>query len=165
MALPAWVKPVGIILVIVSWSGFCFVKGMSHVQNNWDAQEKTRKLTERVEFMRVEKVVEHVKYTIVPQIQIVEKQGRDIIKKVPVYVPQEAADRCVINNGFVWLHEAARSGLQIPYDSGRVTDAAPGIGLADVGRTITVNYTKFRTMKLQCQGLLEIVKSLPQEKQ
>lgn len=164
LALPAWVKPVGIILVIVSWSGFCYVKGMSHVQNNWDTQEKVRKLAERVEFMRVEKVVEHVKYTIVPQIRVVEKQGREIIQKVPVYVPQEAADRCVINNGFVWLLEEARSGVQIPYDPARIVDAAPGIGLADVGKIVSGNYNKFRRMRLQCQGLLEIVKSLPQRK-
>lgn len=163
-ALPFWVKPLLLFLAIAAWSGTCYVKGMQHVQKRWDHEQAVNQLTQAVEFKRVETIVDRVVYQIVPQIRVVEKQGREIIKKVPVYVPQEAADRCVINNGFVWLLEEARSGVQIPYDPARIVDAAPGIGLADVGKIVSGNYNKFRRMRLQCQGLLEIVKSLPQRK-
>lgn len=164
MALPWWVKPLAVTFVIVSWSGFCYVKGIQRVEARWEAEQLASKLTQAIEYKRVETVLERVVYQYVPQIRVIEKQGREIVKKVPVYVPQEASDRCVINNGFVWLHEKARSGLSIPHDPARIADPAPGIGLADVGKTITVNYTKFRKMKTQCQALLEIVSSLPQEK-
>jgi len=137
---------------------------MAHVQEKWDQEQAANKLAQAVEYVRVETIVDHVKYQIVPQIQIVEREAKTIVKKVNVYVPETAAAQCIINNGFVWLHEEARSGVQVPYDPARIAEAASGVGLVDVAKTVATNYGKFRTMKLQCQGLLEIVKSLPQEK-
>lgn len=163
-ALPAWVMPCAIAILFVTWSTFCFVKGMARVQEKWDQEQLVNKLTAAVEYQRVETVVERVRYEIVPQIRVVEKQAKTIVKKVPVYVPQEADSNCTVNNGFVWLHEEARSGVHVPHDSARIVDAAPGVGLADVATVVASNYGKFRTMKLQCQGLLDIVKSLPQRK-
>lgn len=163
MALPPWVGPVAIVAGIAIFGGTCYIKGMAAVQEKWDTEAQVRKLTETIEYRRVETVIDRVMYQVVPQIRVVEKQGKDIVKKVHVYVPQEADNNCVINDGFVRLHEAARSGVQLPEDSAGTTDAASGVRLSDVGRVITINYTKFRKMKLQCQGLLDIVNSLPQE--
>lgn len=164
LAWPAWVKPALYLALFVAYSATCFVKGMQYTDGRWEAETAAAKLVQATEFVRVESVIERVKYQIVPQIQVVEKQAKTIVKKVPVYVPETASAQCIINRGFVWLHEEARSGVHIPYDPERIADAAPGIGLADVARTVATNYGKFRTMKLQCQGLLDIVKSLPQGK-
>ena len=101
-ALPVWVMPCAIAILFLTWSTFCFVKGMARVQEKWDQEQLVNKLTQAIEFRRVETVVERVKYQIVPQIQIVEREAKTIVKKVNVYVPETAAAQCIINNGFVF---------------------------------------------------------------
>ncbi|AMR77308.1 hypothetical protein [Cupriavidus nantongensis] len=76
----------------------------------------------------------------VDRVQVVKERGRDIIVKVPVYVPKEADDRCIVNAGFVRVHDAAAANVQLG-DPGDADAAPSGIALSTVAATVAGNYT------------------------
>lgn len=45
----------------------------------------------------------------VDRIEVIEKQGKTIIQRVPVYVTPDDDSRCAVPAGFVRLHDAAAS--------------------------------------------------------
>lgn len=67
---------------------------------------------------------------------------RTLIQKVPVYVTPAADRACVVNLGFVRLHDAAASGSPpaLPGPSGGPLDAPSGVQLSAVLGTVVGNY-------------------------
>jgi len=57
----------------------------------------------------------------VDRVQVIEKQGKTIIQRVPVYVTPDDDSRCAVPAGFVRLHDAAA----------RAEDLGAGPGAAD----------------------------------
>ncbi len=84
-------------------------------------------------------MVEVIKY--VDRVQVVRARAETIIKEVPVYVPAQADADCVINRGFVRLHDAAAAGDPGLPDPAGDPDAAPaGVALSTVAETVADNY-------------------------
>lgn len=66
---------------------------------------------------------------------------RTLIKEVPVYVPQDAVDRCDVNVGAVRLLNAAAAGVPPVPDPAGVDHAAPaGVGLDTLVAVTAGNY-------------------------
>ena len=118
----------------VGWS-----KGGTSVQAKWDKERQENELaaSQQVQQQAVATVIEVVKY--VDRIKVVQGKTETIIKEVPKYVTVQADADCIINNGFVRLHDHAAANT-IP-DGPRDTDAAPsGIELSTIAEAVAGNY-------------------------
>lgn len=67
--------------------------------------------------------------------------GETIIKKVPVYVTQEAVNRCPVPAGLIGVHNAAAENVSDVQGAGDPDAPAEGIGLDRVAETVAANYT------------------------
>jgi hypothetical protein len=67
---------------------------------------------------------------------------RTIVEKVPVHVTPAADARCLVPLGFVRAHNAAASGdlSGLSATAGQPDDAASGLALSTVARTVVANY-------------------------
>ncbi len=74
--------------------------------------------------------------------EVIRWRTQTLIREVPVYVTQEADDRCIVPAGFVRLHDLAAAGPHAPVpESARGADDAPsGVALSAVAETVTGNY-------------------------
>ena len=139
--------------------GFGLVKGAGHVQAEWDAAISKQALqVADVKVAQAEATVKVItKY--VDRVKVVRETGDTIIKEVPVYVPAEADAACVVNHGFVRLHDAAAAG-RIPQSAGG-SDAPPaGIALSAVAGTVADNYGRCHENAEQLTALQEWVSSM-----
>lgn len=139
--------------------GFGWVKGADHVQDEWDAAISKQALqVADVKVAQAEATVKVItKY--VDRVKVVRETGDTILKEVPVYVPAEADAACVVNHGFVRLHDAAVAG-RLP-ESTRSADAAPaGIALSAVAGTVADNYGRCHENAEQLTALQEWVSSM-----
>jgi hypothetical protein len=139
--IPLPYRPLALALLAVALLGFGWVKGVNHVQGEWDAAfSKQAMQVATVKVKQAEATVQ-VLTKYIDRVQIRRVAGQTIIKKVPVYVPAEADAACVLSRGFVRLHDAAAAG-HIPEPAGG-TDASPaGIALSSVARTVADNYER-----------------------
>lgn len=76
----------------------------------------------------------------VDRVQVIKERGATIIKEVPVYVSAKADAACVVNAGFVRVHDAAAGNLPAPEPSGAADEAPSGIALSTVAATSAGNY-------------------------
>ena len=132
--------------------GFGWVKGAGHVQAEWDAAVAKQSLQVVVVQKRQAEATVQVVTKYVDRVKIVRQAGETIIKEVPVYVPAEADAACLVNRGFVRLHDAAAHGV-VPEPAGD-SDAAPaGVALSTVAGTVAENYTACRENAEQLSAL------------
>lgn len=123
----------------VALVGFGWIKGVNHVQAQWDADIQQQALQAAATRERQARATVKVFTQYVDRVRVVREKGDTIIKEVPVYVPVQADAACTINRGFVRLHDAAATG-ELP-EPARDADAAPaGIALSAVAGTVAANY-------------------------
>ena len=77
----------------------------------------------------------------VDRVQVIKERGATIIKEVPVYVSAKADAACIVNAGFVRLHDAGAKSLPAPDPAGYADEASSGIALSTVAATTVENYT------------------------
>lgn len=77
----------------------------------------------------------------VDRVQVIKERGATIIKEVPVYVSAQADAACIVNAGFVRVHDASARSLPAPEPSGAADEAPSGIALSTVAATTASNYT------------------------
>jgi hypothetical protein len=94
----------------------------------------------------------------VDRVQVIRERGATLIKEVPVYVSAKADAACVVNAGFVRLHDAAAGNLPAPEPSGAADEAPSGIALSAVATTTAANYTDCNANAEQLSKLQEIVR-------
>ena len=94
----------------------------------------------------------------VDRVQIVKEKGDAIVQKIPEYISKESDAKCTIPNGFVVLHDAAAKG-EVPDSSRDSNEAASGIALSSVGKTVTQNYTICHQTEEQLKALQEWVRT------
>ena len=94
----------------------------------------------------------------VDRVQIVKEKGDAIVQKIPEYISKESDAKCTIPNGFVVLHDAAVKG-EVPDSSRDSNEAASGIALSSVGKTVTQNYTICHQTEEQLKALQEWVRT------
>ena len=123
-----------LVLAVLIWC-----HGAAHVQAKWDKDKKDQALAAAQVAQKQAEASVQVVTKYVDRVQLVQGKTKEIIKEVPVYVPASADADCVINRGFVWLHDAAAANF-FPIAAG-VADAAPsGIALSAVAETVADNY-------------------------
>lgn len=137
-ALKYW-KPLAVVAVALALLAIGWSSGAAHVQDKWDAEKQAQALAAAQTGQHQAEATVQVVTEYVDKIKVVRERGATIIKEVPVYVNAQADADCIINAGFVRLHDAA-AGNTIPGPS-RVADAAPsGVALSTVATTVADNY-------------------------
>lgn len=92
--------------------------------------------------------------TVIKQVETIRWKTRNVVRQVPVYITPVADRGCVINSGFVRLHNLSASGLpDDPNTSSQPDDAASGVALSTVGETVVENYGSCRAEMIRFEGL------------
>lgn len=139
--IPLPYRLLAVALLAVALVGFGWVKGASHVQDEWDAANLKQALQMPGVKQRQAEATVQVVTKYADRIKVVRETGDTIIKEVPIYVTPEADAACVLSRGFVRLHNAAAAG-RIPEPAGG-PDAAPAeIALSTVTTTVADNYER-----------------------
>ena len=120
-------------------AGTFFVGGISN-QAEWQLKVKQMEVEIAKKEIEAEQISHEVITKYVDRVKIVEGKTNEIIKKVPVYITKESDDKCIINSGFVSLHDASASQTKIPDTTGDINDTASKFKLSDVATTISKNY-------------------------
>ena len=143
--------------VLVLALGLYLEGGLSN-EDKWQAKVKEMQVqiaqTEKAGAEASVKVV--TKY--IDRVQIVKEKGDAIVQKVPEYITKESDAKCTIPNGFVVLHDAAAKG-EVPDSTRDVNEAASGVALSTVGKTVAENYTTCHQNVEQLKALQEWVKT------
>ena len=82
------------------------------------------------------KIIERLRTVYLPAETKIKIVTKAIIKEVPVYVTKRDDSACVINNGFVHVHDAAANGELPGGPTGTDGDASP-VKLSTVAETVT----------------------------
>ena len=130
-------------LLAVALVVFGWVKGVGHVQAEWDAANTRQAQQVSVVKQRQAEATVQVVTKYVDRVKIVRETGATIVKEVPVYVSPEADAACVLPRGFVRLHDAAAAG-RVPESAGGADAAPAGIALSTVAGTVADNYERCR---------------------
>lgn len=150
--LPGWAKWAACAALVAVVAGSGWLRGAAHVQAKWDAERAeaalvTLDLVRRQSSRTVEEVIKYV-----DRVQVVRARAETIIKEVPVYVPVQADTDCVINRGFVRLHDAAARN-DLPGAAGDPDAAPSGVALSTVAATVADNYGTCHTIREQLTAL------------
>ncbi len=138
----------------VALFGFGWIKGASHVQEQWDAAVQQQALQASAARERQAQATVKVVTQYVDRVRIVREKGDTIFKEVPVYVPAQADAACTINRGFVRLHDAAAAG-ELPEPARDTDAAAAGIALSAIAGTVAANYQTCHENVEQLRALQE----------
>lgn len=106
---------------------------------------KAAEVTHDVEIRYVDRIKE------VEKIKVEYKDGY-----VDRFITKEDNSKCIINNGFVRLHDSAANG-EVPGPAKGTDEDASEFKLSDVGRTVTYNYLTFKEVRDQLIGLQDWV--------
>jgi len=150
--IPAPYKYAAIALLLIAYGGFCYVKGASGVHKEWEADRLNQKLLVIKKQVQQAEVTTKVITQYVDRVQTVKEKGAEIIKEVPVYVTQYDNSRCIINNGFIRLHDAAVNSLY-PGAATDIDETASTITLSRVIEVVTENYGICHETEEQLIGL------------
>jgi len=127
--------------------------GEQRVQAKWDAEKSATTLqAARTEVAQAEATTQVVtKY--VDRIQVVRERGNDIVKEVPIHVPNPSDPAaCALPGGFRVFHDAAAQG-ELPDPAKRVDAAA--VTAQDVAATVADNYATCHANAEQLKALQE----------
>lgn len=139
LAVPWYYRLMAVVLLLAAATGFGWIKGASHVQAAWDAEQQAMAIAAAQQRARQAETTVKVVTEYIDRVQIVQGKTRTIIKEVPVYVPAQADADCRINTGFVRLHDAAATNT-IPAAPGNPDAAPAGVALSTVAATVAGNY-------------------------
>lgn len=130
------VVAVALALLAIGWSS-----GAAHVQDKWDAEKQAQALAAAQTGQHQAEATVQVVTEYVDKIKVVRERGATIIKEVPVYVNAQADAGCIINAGFVRLHDAA-AGNAISLSPGPADATPSGVALSTVAGTVADNYQR-----------------------
>ena len=100
-------------------------------------------------------VTERVVTKYVPQVEKIYVQGKEVVKRIPVYITKADDSRCVINNGFVRVWNAANAGMSLPATPSSVDEKASAVILSDVEAEHATEATLCRAVTKQLEALQE----------
>ncbi|MFA7347276.1 MAG: hypothetical protein WCZ86_05910 [Desulfurivibrionaceae bacterium] len=134
-------KPLALALMSIAVFAAGWANGAAHVQAKWDKEKSAQQVAAAKEAARQSEATVKIVTEYVDKIKVVRERGATIIKEVPVYVPAQADNDCVINVGFVRLHDgsAARA---ISLSTGAADAGPSGVALSTVAATIADNYQR-----------------------
>lgn len=159
MILPWWARALAVLFACVS----VFLLGQLHGERV--AGEKHNDYVSAQAAQSVKIVKAQAKVVIETQVKYVDRikkiyiKGETIEKQVPVYVTQTDNAACVINTGFVRVHDAAWSNTITGPTAD--TDREPAaVSLAEVAEADAFNATTCNTWREQALGLREFYQKL-----
>lgn len=132
--------------------------GVDHEQGKAQALERSQLRQAFEQGQALGTVRDRVVTEYVDRVQVIEKQGKTIIERVPVYVSEKADRACVVPAGFVRLHDAAAHALPAPEPAGAADEAPTGVGLSAVASTTAGNYAKCNANADQLKSLQELLR-------
>lgn len=132
--------------------------GVDHEQGKAQALERSQLRQAFEQGQALGTVRDRVVTEYVDRVQVIEKQGKTIIERVPVYVSEKADRACVVPAGFVRLHDAAAHALPAPEPAGAADEAPTGVGLSAVASTTAGNYAKCNANAEQLKSLQELLR-------
>nr|WP_208600986.1 MULTISPECIES: hypothetical protein [Pseudomonas] len=132
--------------------------GVDHEQGKAQALERSQLRQAFEQGQALGTVRDRVVTEYVDRVQVIEKQGKTIIERVPVYVSEKADRACVVPAGFVRLHDAAAHALPAPEPAGAADEAPSGVGLSAVAVTTAGNYAKCEANAEQLKSLLDYLR-------
>lgn len=141
-------KIISLLLIIIG----SYLIGFSSASEDWKKEiELQNKEIERLNSLS-EQVTERIVTEYVDKVVYVKQKGKDIVKQIPVYITKENDDNCIINNGFVQLHDDAAKN-QVSNTSSIINAEASDIKLSKVGETVAENYNKYHQLETQLELL------------
>lgn len=129
--IPAPYRWLAMALLVAAACALAWLKGASHVHDQWDLADARRDAASAKRQVRVAGKVAAVVTRYVERVKVVREAGETIIKEVPVYVTQDADRRCPVPAGFVRLWNGANRG-ELPAPDGSVDEAASPVVLSDI---------------------------------
>lgn len=132
-------KPLAVVAVALALLAIGWSSGAANVQDKWDAEKQAQALASAKTGQRQAQATVQVVTEYVDKIKVVRERGATIIKEVPVYVNAQADADCIINAGFVRLHDAA-TGNPVSLPPGSADAAPSGVALSTVAATVADNY-------------------------
>lgn len=165
MFIPApWsflVRPALYVAVVLAAFALGWSKGSGSVQDKWTLANLQADLDVKRRLIAVGAIETRVVYQYMDRFHIIEKAARIIEKEVPKYVTREADERCTVNRGFVWLHDAAvREAGSLPGAAGPVAEEPSGVTLSRVAEVVTGNYERYHKVVTQCEALQHWVREV-----
>lgn len=150
-----------VVLALAGLRAWWWIDGLQRAASEAQAKVTTleAQLASAQATIAQQKTTERVVTQYVDRVRIVRERGETIVKEVPVYVPVEADAACRINRGFVWLHDAAARNDTPARGAGAADEAAPGVALSTVARTVTGNYATCHEIREQLTGLQSWVRA------
>lgn len=142
--------------VILLSFGLYMEGGVSN-QEKWEAKVAQVKLEMAKKDAASSDASVRVVTKYVTRVEVVKEKGESIVKEIPNLISATADGQCVIPNGFVLLHDSA-SRNEIPEPSGIANEAASGVKISGVGKTVAENYTTYHQVAEQLKSLQEWVK-------
>ena len=148
-------------IVYLSICSMCFgmfMAGASSNESHW--VEKVNQMEVKVAKQEVAaaELTTEVITKYVDRVKIVEGKTREIIKKVPVYITKESDDKCVINNGFVSLHNSSASNNEISNTTGSSNEESTDVKLSTIATTVSENYGTYYQVVEQLKSLQEWIR-------
>ena len=146
-----------------------FFLGTQHSDSKWQLREKDLQAKIVELETRADKVTVEVVTKYVDRIKVVKEKGDEIIKEIPVYVTAADDNRCTINNGWVWLHNAASKGEGVSATTSGTNDQTStiaadqatqdsGVKLSEAMEVISRNYEAHHATVQQLESLQEWIR-------
>lgn len=158
MLIPLPYRLAAYALAAAALIGFGWIKGAAHVQSGVDADNAAGNIRVALVAKKRAEVTTQVVTRYVDRVQIVRGAVEEITKEVPVYVTKQADSGCIINTGFVRVHDAAAQGIPISGTAGAADAAPSGVALSAVAATTTGNYGTCHLIREQVVGLQDWIR-------
>lgn len=149
---------IGVGLLASLWAYYAFTQHQLTSARAESATEKTR-ADDLSAQLAAAKADTRIVTKYVDRVRTVEVRGRDIIQKVPVYVPQTTVAACPLNLGFVRVLDAAAAGTDLPAAATVADAAAAGVGLDTVAGSVVNNYTTAHAIREHLIALQDWVRA------
>lgn len=129
------------------------------------ADEAGRAKAAQIELQRQQAVADKVVTELQAKLRTRAAVHENNKPKVAFYVPPQIDSGCSVNNGFVWMLEAARRGVPLPANPPGLSSPAAGVTLSAVADTVADNYDRCGAIVDRYNKLLEWVEQMSTQSQ
>ena len=150
-----WLAAIAAALAAV-W--FVYHRGELHERGKWEAVQAANNLHAAQVGQKRAEVTTTVLTRYVDRVRAVRGKSETITKEVPIYVNQNDDHRCIINNGFIRLHNAAAAN-ELPSSTSGANEAPTSVALSTVAKTVAENYGTCHENAAQLEALQEWVRA------
>lgn len=149
-----WLAAIAAALAAV-W--FVYHRGELHERSKWEAVQAANNLHAAQVGQRRAEVTTTVLTRYIDRVRTVRVKSETITREVPIYVTKTDDSRCVVNAGFVRLHNAAAAN-ELPSSASGANEAPTSVALSTVAETLAGNYGICHENAAQLEALQEWVR-------